>query len=489
MTVFVNGHSFHYDMECLCRVFFPREKIEIVKDAFDESKKSYINTLMEEKENVYDLSVLAKIDSKECIKEKSVLKGKENVLKECELQLATALYEVLSDLTGYKPPWGLLTGVRPAKLMLKLLDELGDEGALKYFEESLKVGSEKALLAREVAVKEKKIINGLNKKGFSLYVSIPFCPSRCGYCSFVSHSISNSKARKSVDEYMEKLLEELKYIASISKKLDLKAQTVYFGGGTPTSLNNQQLQNILSLIESEFDLSGVVEYCVEAGRPDTVDFEKLKTLKKYGVNRISINPQTFNDRVLENIKRGHDAQKAVEAYKMAQSIGFDTVNMDLIAGLPGDNLESFKYTVDKTLELNPDNITVHTLALKRASDLTHDDFGLLQAQNVAKMLEYVSDSLRPAGYAPYYMYRQSFSLDNLENVGWSKPGHECLYNVIMMEECQSVFAAGAGAVTKLTWGDPSFLTRAFNFKYPYEYISRFEEILKKKDEIFNFFTS
>ncbi|HRT82808.1 MAG TPA: coproporphyrinogen dehydrogenase HemZ, partial [Oscillospiraceae bacterium] len=385
--------------------FFPREKIEIVKDAFDESKKSYINTLMEEKENVYDLSVLAKIDSKECIKEKSVLKGKENVLKECELQLATALYEVLSDLTGYKPPWGLLTGVRPAKLMLKLLDELGDEGALKYFEESLKVGSEKALLAREVAVKEKKIINGLNKKGFSLYVSIPFCPSRCGYCSFVSHSISNSKARKSVDEYMEKLLEELKYIASISKKLDLKAQTVYFGGGTPTSLNNQQLQNILSLIESEFDLSGVVEYCVEAGRPDTVDFEKLKTLKKYGVNRISINPQTFNDRVLENIKRGHDAQKAVEAYKMAQSIGFDTVNMDLIAGLPGDNLESFKYTVDKTLELNPDNITVHTLALKRASDLTHDDFGLLQAQNVAKMLEYVSDSLRPAGYAPYYMYR------------------------------------------------------------------------------------
>lgn len=488
MIVFVKGHSFHYEMECLCRVFFPQEKIELIKGTFYESEKSFVNTQMEEKKDRYELSVYAKIKLASSKKDKTVFKKDGYGLKECEMQLATALYEALSDLTGYKPPWGLLTGVRPAKLMLKLLDEHGTDTALDYFKNSLKVSPDKALLAQEVAIREKEIIKSVNKKGFSLYISIPFCPGRCGYCSFVSHSISNSKARKLVDEYLEKLLLELQHIADISKKLNLKAQTVYFGGGTPTSLNSEQLQRILSLIDSEFDLSEVKEYCVEAGRPDTIDFEKLEILKKYKVNRISINPQTFNDEVLNKIKRGHDAKRALEAYSLAQNFGFDTINMDLIAGLPGESLESFKNTVDKTLELGPQNITVHTLALKRASDLTQDEFGLLQSQNVAKMLEYVSASLRPADYSPYYMYRQSFSLDNLENIGWAKAGRECLYNIIMMEECQSVFAAGAGAVTKLTKGDPSFLTRVFNFKYPYEYISRFEEIIKKKDAILEFFS-
>ncbi len=472
--VLVNlNHKFNYETENLCRVFFPLEKIEVVNE-----DKECCRKIITEKSGA-EISVKVLFEEREISLEK-VCDDKADF----ELEIATLLFKALTELTSYTPSWGLLTGVRPSKLMLKLCEEKGEEEAVNYFKNSLLVSGEKTQLALNVAKCEEKIISLSKPESFSLYISIPFCPTRCSYCSFVSHSIE--KTKKLMQPYVENLCREIELTGKIAKELNLCLETVYFGGGTPTTLSPEQLETLLKAVRDSFDLSTCFEYTVEAGRPDTVTREKLEVLKRNGVGRISINPQTFNDKVLENIGRRHTSEQTLRAYETARSVGFDNINMDLIAGLSGDTLESFSETLDKINELSPENVTVHTLALKRSSTLAGDTTSLSSGTLANSMINLSHEKLR--AYEPYYMYRQSKSLGNLENVGWCKKGFECAYNIFMMEECHTILACGAGAVTKLKDPNSNLIERIFNFKYPYEYNDRLSQLLERKKRIYGFYS-
>ncbi len=488
MILRIFGHDFHYECESLCRVYFPNEKINIVYDDSGEDDKTVI-TRCTPIDGGNLISVDADIGGETRHAESEVKVPEDELRDKSELRVCRHIFELLSDVTGYTPPWGLQTGVRPSKLMLNLIKDMGVEGALRYFKEDLLVSEEKTSLAYTVASAEEKIINLSEKNSFSLYVSIPFCPTRCSYCSFVSHSIANSNARKLLPDYLEKLAEEIKITGEIASELGLKLESVYFGGGTPGVLEAPQMDRLLSAIEKSFDLSNIREYTVEVGRPDTVTPEKLRILHLHNVGRISINPQTFNQQTLELIGRNHTVEQSVKSYQLAKAYGFDSINMDLIAGLPGESVEDFCSSVDTAISLSPENITVHTLALKRSSELNASGAEVADGNNAKKMLEYASKRLSESGYAPYYMYRQSKCVGNLENVGWCKVGKECLYNVFMMEECHTVLAVGAGAVIKLCEHGTKNVERIFNYKYPYEYISGFDKISERKNGIKSFYLS
>lgn len=476
MILRVLNHKFHYEMENLCRVFYPFEKIKVVHDGEGEDNIC-ISTEMN---GEYNITVCVTVNGKT----KSTCATVENY-DECELKMAVLLFNLLSEITGYVPKWGVLTGVRPSKLMNTLIKQYGEKEASDYFKDSLLVSEQKTELALNVAKAEEKIMSLSDEKSFSLYVSIPFCPTRCNYCSFVSHSIA--QAKKILPEYVEKLCEEIRITGEISKKIGLRLESVYWGGGTPTTLSAKELETICAEIEKSFDLSDIREYTIEAGRADTVTAEKLDVIKAAGVGRISINPQTFNDDVLLAIGRKHTADDVVNVYNLARQKGFDNINMDLIAGLTDDSIESFGFSVDRAVELNPENITLHTLALKRSSNIVTGGIDVESGETANKMLEYAQNRFYFADYMPYYMYRQSRSLGNLENVGWCHQGYECLYNVFMMEECHTVLAVGAGAVTKLRDPYSTNIERIFNFKYPYEYNSRFENVEERKKYIEKFY--
>ncbi len=474
MVLVNKGHSFNYETENLCRVFFPLEKIEVLSEEKESDRK-----IITEKIN-NRIRVTICFGNEEKMFEK-VLEDDDD----SELEIATLLFKLLCEETSYVPQWGLLTGVRPSKLMLRLIEDTDEEKAEKYFKEKLLVSDKKTSLAMSVAKCEEKIISRSDPESFSLYISIPFCPTRCNYCSFVSHSIE--KTKKLIKPYVENLCEEIRLTGKIAKDLNLKLETVYFGGGTPTTLEAAELEKLLTAVKENFDLSTCFEYTVEAGRPDTVTREKLDTLKSNDVTRISINPQTFNDKVLENIGRRHTAEETINAFKMAREAGFDNINMDLIAGLSGDTAESFSETLDIINELSPENVTVHTLALKRSSYLAGDTSGMSDGLLANEMINLSHEKLN--SYIPYYMYRQSKSLGNLENVGWCKKGYECAYNIFMMEECHTILACGAGAVTKLKDPDSNVIERIFNFKYPYEYNDRLNELFERKQRIYEFYRS
>ena len=474
MVLNVINHPYEFDMKNLCTIFFPYEKIKM-----QGSEEIVITT----KKDGSCLTVDAVVYDKRLCKNYKLVSGEDE-----QTAMSALLYDVLSDILGFKPPWGILFGVRPAKLMHRFVAQMGEEKARAYFINNFLATPEKTNLAIEVMKHENQIISLSGENSFSLYVSIPFCPTRCSYCSFVSHSIEGTKAL--VSPYVELLCKELKSIAQVAKNLSLRLETVYFGGGTPTTLNSNQLYTILKTIEENFDLSNVREYTVEAGRPDTVTEEKLLTLKSAGVSRISINPQSFNDEVLEAIGRRHTAKQTIDAYNLAVKSGFDNINMDFIAGLPKDNLDSFRNSIDTAVNLGANSVTVHTLALKSGAYMVTKDltFDLSDRITTSDMVDYSYKKLSSSGYYPYYMYRQSKSLGNLENVGWCKPSKDCLYNVYMMDETHSVFSAGAGAVTRLKAQKSGKIDRIYNFKYPYEYIDRFEEILNRKESIYDFYS-
>lgn len=477
MYLINRNHKFHYEMENLLRVFFP-EKI-VVTDEIPEDV-DYVLTELSDRITVTlhsgNESYSAFYINKEDETDDSVL----------ERRMAVLMFNLLREYTGYTPPWGILTGVRPAKLMTNLIKDMGEEETLRYFTNELKVSEEKTALANMVAKAESPIINDASAPdSFSLYISIPFCPTRCSYCSFISHS--NESAKKLIPEYAEKLCDEIKATGDIAKKIKLRLESVYIGGGTPTVLSAEQLKKITDCVKENFDLTDIKEYTIEAGRPDSVTDNKFKVIKESGCTRISINPQTFNDDVLKEIGRQHTSQMTLDAMALARDNGFGNINMDLIAGLPTDTLESFKNTLDTALSLSPENITVHTLALKRSSNIVTENRRTNSGALASDMLSLAQNKLTEAGYIPYYMYRQSKCLGNLENVGWAKKGYEGLYNVYMMEECHTVFGVGAGAVIKLKAPDSKEIERIFNYKYPYEYISGFEEILKRKEYISEFY--
>lgn len=473
MILKVINHPFEFDMKNLCTIFFPYEKIK--------------------SEGNEEIVITTEINGS-CLTVDAVVYDKRQknsyVLKDGDDQataMSALLYRTLSSLLGFDPPWGILFGVRPAKLMHRYVDAIGEENAKKYFVEKFLASPEKTQLALEVMKHENKIISLSKDNSFSLYVSIPFCPTRCSYCSFVSHSIERTKAL--VEPYVKLLCRELEKIAVAAKDLSLNLETIYFGGGTPTTLTASQLSEIFKTIENNFDLSHLREYTVEAGRPDTVFEDKLMTMKSAGVSRISINPQTFNDEVLETIGRRHTSKQTVDAYDLAVKCGFDNINMDFIAGLPKDTLPSFKNSIDTAVNMGAQSVTVHTLALKSGAYIVTKDltFDLTDRLTTSQMVDYSKSKLTENGYYPYYMYRQSKSLGNLENVGWCQPKKDCLYNVFMMDETHSVFAAGAGAVTRLKAPQSGKIERIYNFKYPYEYIDRFEEILSRKNVIYDFY--
>ncbi|MFZ2215461.1 MAG: coproporphyrinogen dehydrogenase HemZ [Ruminococcus bromii] len=477
MNLYVKNHNFHFELENLTRLFFPNEKITVIRD-FSEPQPPYIYTEVSDK-----ITISVNIGSFN----KSETAVKKLTDDDNELVSAQLLYKLLCDFTGLTQPWGILTGVRPVKLLRRLAEESNEEQAVKKFEKDFFVSNEKIALSRETEHNERKILELSKPESFSLYVGIPFCPSRCSYCSFVMASIE--RAEKLIEPYTKLLCEEIKQTAEIANKLGLRLETVYFGGGTPTTLSAEQLDTVLRTVNKCFDMSTCREFTVEAGRPDTIDSAKLFALKENKVDRISINPQTVNDEVLKTIGRKHTAQQFFDAFELARKCGFDNINTDLIAGLPTDTPESFKNSLDSIVRLNAECITVHTLCMKRASRLTTEGvtLDLQQARDAREMLAYTQNILGQNEYIPYYMYRQSRMVGNLENVGWSKKGFESLYNVYVMDETHTILACGSGGVTKLKRNNPDYLERIFNFKYPYEYIDRFDELIQRKSGIMQFY--
>ncbi|RGI71745.1 coproporphyrinogen dehydrogenase HemZ [Ruminococcus bromii] len=477
MNLYVKNHNFHFELENLTRLFFPNEKITVIRD-FSEPQPPYIYTEVSDK-----ITISVNIGSFN----KSETAVKKLVDDDNELVSAQLLYKLLCDFTGLTQPWGILTGVRPVKLLRRLAEESSEEQAVKKFEKDFFVSNEKIALSRETEHNERKILELSKPESFSLYVGIPFCPSRCSYCSFVMASIE--RAEKLIEPYTKLLCEEIKRTAEIANKLGLRLETVYFGGGTPTTLSAEQLDTVLGTVNNSFDMSTCREFTVEAGRPDTIDIAKLFALKENKVDRISINPQTVNNEVLKTIGRKHTAQQFFDAFELARKCGFDNINTDLIAGLPTDTTESFKNSLDSIVRLNAECITVHTLCMKRASRLTTEGvtLDLQQARDAREMLAYTQNVLGQNEYIPYYMYRQSRMVGNLENVGWSKRGFESLYNVYVMDETHTILACGSGGVTKLKRNNPDYLERIFNFKYPYEYIDRFDELIQRKSGIMQFY--
>ncbi|HIV87190.1 MAG TPA: coproporphyrinogen dehydrogenase HemZ [Candidatus Pygmaiobacter gallistercoris] len=401
-----------------------------------------------------------------------------------EFLLCRLLYQLLCDETKTRPPWGVLTGVRPVRLVHELWKKgCDDAGVANYFTRRCLAAPEKAQLALTTAKIQQPLIDRLDPYSCSLYIGIPFCPSRCSYCSFVSRTIGREQAL--VQPYIDKLCIEVAQTVRLIRRLGLKLCTVYIGGGTPTAISADQLRQLMGTVRSEIDLSTLEEYTVEAGRPDCTDEEKLSVLLEYGATRISINPQTFSDEVLAAIGRKHTAQDILDCYAAARRIGHKNINMDLIAGLPKDTVEGFERSLKQAIALGPENITVHTLTLKRASNLVIDH-ARDEYEDVAAMVA-KNHLLGGAGYQPYYLYRQKGTLQNLENTGFTKPGYAGLYNIYIMEELHTIFSTGAGGSTKLKQPDGTAIERIFNYKYPAEYIAGFDTILERKKRIGDFY--
>lgn len=490
MKIFIDGHSYKYEVESLVRMFFHGCAVT-VEMGVPHGTDDYCYTKLSRQGGVVGLFVQACIGgrteqaSAEVAPHSTELAVMSALDAECERVLGVLLHRVLTPLTGVTLGWGVLTGIRPVKLAHRYHEQgLSDAEIRKIMAEQYLVTPQKITLMVETAQREAAVLALSRPDSYSLYLSIPFCPTRCLYCSFVSHAIE--KAQKLVPQYVDLLVQEIEYTAAVVQKLGLRLETIYFGGGTPTTLSAEQLRLVMGAVNTSFDLSHLREYTVEAGRPDTITEDKLLALKECGATRISINPQTMNDSVLEAIGRRHSVQQTVDALALARRMGHSNINMDLIAGLPTDTVEGFCASLEQVLALAPENITLHTLSVKRAAALTTDDCRR-QGTAVARMLDYAAGRFQGNAYHPYYLYRQKNTVNNMENVGYCKSGYEGLYNVYIMDETHSIVALGAGGVSKLREPGGGEINRIFNYKYPYEYISRFPEILKRKDAIADFY--
>ena len=405
-----------------------------------------------------------------------------------EYALCKMLYQFLQRQTGIRPPWGMMTGVRP----VRIIHDMRAAGATERQIEDRFIGHfdctrQRFDMAKRIADLQRPILEAARPMDCSLYAGIPFCPSRCSYCSFVSRTVGDKATRALVQPYVGCLCRELETMRQLAADCRLDVKTLYIGGGTPTSLSADQLRQLMGKLAGLFDLSRLQEYTVEAGRPDCTDYEKLCVLKEYGATRISINPQTFSDQVLKNIGRKHTARDILDCFAAARRAGHGNINMDLIAGLPGDTVEGFRKSLKTAISLEPENITVHTLTLKRASNLVVEHRSAAY-DDVARMLESCA-LLEQAGYVPYYLYRQKGTLQNLENIGWCKPGYEGLYNIYIMEEVHTILSAGAGGSTKLVQPGVRHarIERIFNYKYPTEYIDHFDTVLSRKEGVKDFY--
>lgn len=402
--------------------------------------------------------------------------------KEGKNVVKRAVYNLLSDLTGKKLPWGSLTGIRPTKIAVTMLENgATDEAVLEHYRQEYFCSDKKAALSLEIAHKELEILKNIDyEKGYSLYIGIPFCPTTCLYCSFTSYPIG--KWKKQVDAYLDCVCKEIDYVAEAfaHKKLN----TVYIGGGTPTTLEAEQLERLIVKVKESFDLTWLQEFTVEAGRPDSITREKLEVIRRQGITRISINPQTMKDETLKIIGRQHTVEQIRQVYGLAREVGIDNINMDMILGLPDETIQDVANTMEALKELDPDNITVHSLAVKRAARLNtaKADYTGYRMENTDEMIDLTETYARAMGMEPYYLYRQKNMSGNLENVGYAKPGKAGIYNILIMEEKQTIVAVGAGAATKAVFGDR--IERCENVKDIYHYLERIDEMIERKKTLF-----
>jgi len=450
MKLYFKGHDYRYAVEQSLLAFFPAER-----PVYEGEESNTARVTLTEGKKFHTAVTQLTVDGRK------------------------ARGEARMVLTGVTPAWGALTGIRPAKLAASILEEghtLREADAIlrdTYF-----VSPERRRLALQCAVTGLEAQRDLESRDISLYVGIPFCPTRCAYCSFVSNSVE--KSFHLVEPYLQALLREIDSAAEMVKELGLRVRSFYMGGGTPTTLTADQMDRLLGHLNAKFDLSDVLEYTVEAGRPDTITEEKLRVLRRHGVSRVSINPQTMADKVLAAIGRRHSADDIREAMKLVDRVGFPHVNMDLIAGLPEDTPEDFRRTLDEVIGFGTDNITIHTLSLKKGSRITLEGTRIPTVEEVAAMLDYANPTLRQAGFDPYYLYRQKYMSGSFENVGWCRPGGTGWYNIYIMEELHSILSLGAGGSTKMVDPARNRIERVFNLKFPQEYIQRPEKIAENQ---------
>jgi oxygen-independent coproporphyrinogen-3 oxidase len=480
MKLYLRGHSYRYAMEQIQLSLFPEAPMEYVEAPFSDGDGA-VSTLTTGPVYTTAATVIT-VGSRTS---RAMRRAKTEALDERLVRqlLRQSYYKAALPLLPAEPAWGALSGVRPTKLTTKhLLDGGTPASADRMLRDVYYVTPSRRKLAVACSQATVDAAARLAPNDISLYVGIPFCPTRCAYCSFVSQT--TEKDGWMLDEYLTALLEEIRYTGQLMKQSGLRIRTLYIGGGTPTTLSTLQLQRLMATLAVSFDLSGLLEYTVEGGRPDTLDFEKLRAIRKLGADRMSINPQTMSDQVLQNVGRRHTTAETLAAFSAARAAGFDGINMDLIAGLPGDTAAGFAQSLGQVLALHPTNITIHTLALKKGAALFEKRAALPSAAAVETMLRDAEARLRKEGYLPYYLYRQKYMSGSFENVGWCKPGYAGLYNIYMMEELHTVLSLGAGGMSKINLPGGK-LVRFHNPKYPKEYIAAGEKLRAQKDEVFS----
>ena len=474
IEVIVNRPGFEYDIHSLVKAFFPKEDVSVrVQEAFTEETGVRMELIFT------DTLLTARLSEEQTLAEERTQQIDYEDRKETKNHLKRHIYRMLSEYTGQTLPWGTLTGIRPVKLAMQLLEEGKSNTEIAAFMRDTYLASkEKTALSVMIANRERHILRNIDyKDGYSLYIGIPFCPSTCLYCSFTSYPLS--KWKKRVGEYLQALFKELHYLSEGFRHK--KLNTVYIGGGTPTTLLPEQMDRLLTKIETSFDRTYLQEFTVEAGRPDSITREKLQVLLDHGIDRISINPQTMKDETLQIIGRHHTAEQTREAYKLAREMGFSHINMDLIVGLPGEDCEDVERTMEELRVLAPDSITIHSLAIKRAARLNlfkekYEEMGLHNNMQIMDMTARVCAEM---GLFPYYLYRQKNMAGNFENVGYAKADKAGIYNILMMEEKQSIVACGAGSVSKRVYPDGR-IERCENVKEVSQYIERIGEMIERK---------
>lgn len=482
LNVILKGHDFKYEVAELIKLFTTQFKFVDNKDVGMTLENSvvYYNDKVFSK-TVYLENYQAIYDS---LDHRSIAGLSEQEIKKVTKEtIKRSMYNVLMKKFNSYVPWGILTGIRPVKIIHTLLDKnLSDEDIRENLKTNYLISDEKIDLALNIAKRERKFIYPIDKNKISLYVSIPFCPTRCYYCSFPANPLKQFGHLKK--DYIDKLIIEIKGLAKLLKETNKEIETLYIGGGTPTTLDAEEMDILIKALFKELDLSKIKEFTVEAGRPDTINREILECLKKNNVTRISINPQTMNQETLDKIGRGHSVEEIKEAFNLAREIGFDNINMDLILGLEGENVEMVRNTLEEIKKLSPESLTVHTLAIKRASKLKEkmDEYVLTQYEEMVKMIDLSMEYAKEMNLNPYYMYRQKQMLGNLENIGYAKEGYECIYNMQIMEEKQSNYALGAGSISKFVYVDEDRIERVENVKNVEQYIDRVEEMIDRKKE-------
>ena len=485
------GHDRKTEISSFLKTFYSREKIEFVHETSSSDKQNlYIENGVYSNNNIIKIETRIFKDDK-CISSNvieniDVIDIKEdNIKRKTAIGIKQSLFEAISKITDVDVPWGVLVGIRPTKIVHRLIDDgYKEEEIREVLLREYKLSKEKTNLIIKIAYGERKFLYSIDEDNFSLYISIPFCPSRCLYCSFPSNAVK--EWGHLIDAYTDKLIYEIEELAEIMKHK--KIETVYIGGGTPTAIPVKNLDNIIKKVYQCFGKENIKEFTVEAGRPDTIDRDMLLMFKENDIERISINPQSMHEPTLSVIGRNHSTEDIINAYELAKEIGFEVINMDLIVGLPGEGIEEVNYTMEAIKKLKPDNLTVHTMAVKKSSRLkdTIDQYKLAEQSDISKMLDITKEYAEDMNMYPYYMYRQKNILGNFENVGYTTKDKECIYNILIIEERQTIMAVGAGGVSKFYYPEEQRIERVPNVKNLVEYIKRTDEMIERKRKYVEF---